>query len=232
METLRALGLAVLSLFASQLFADSISVTFTGTGGYVQGNAYTAPYYLAVGGSGDPAQGIGAGNITVICDDYTHDVTLGPPASQWIAQINDFNSAGLAASRFSSMANSTTLYEEAAWLTMQTGLYSGTQQTAGTIGEINYAIWKLFDPSLSFDATAQGWITNAQKNAPTDNMSYYSNVRILTPIAHPDGTPWTDSTSPQEYLTVVAAPEPGSFLLLATGMGGLVLRLRRKSRLA
>ncbi len=139
--------------------------------------------------------------ITVVCDDYTHDVTLGPPASQWIAQINDFNPAGLAASRFSGMANSATLYEDAAWLTKQTGLHGGTQQSAATIGEINYAIWKLFDPSLSIDTTAQDWLTKSQNNAPT-NMSYYSNVRILTPIAHPDGTAWTDSTSPQEYLTL------------------------------
>jgi hypothetical protein len=230
MGSLRALGLAVLSLFASQLFADSINVTFTGTGGNVQSGVYTAPYYLTVGGSGDPAQGLNSGVLTVICDDYTHEVTLGPPPTQWIAQVNDFNSAGLAASRFSGMAGSTRLYEEAAWLTMQTGLYGGTPQLAGTIGEINYAIWKLFDPSLSIDATAQGWLNNAQI-APTD-MSYYSNVRILTPIAHPDGTPWTDATSPQEYLTIVAAPEPGSLALLATGMAGMVLRLRRKSRLA
>src|SRR5438309_4372047 len=95
MGSLRALAFAVLSLFASQVFADSINVTITGTGGNVQGGVYTAPYYLAVAGSGDPAQGIGAGTITVICDDYTHDVTLGPPATQWIAQVNDLNSSGL-----------------------------------------------------------------------------------------------------------------------------------------
>jgi hypothetical protein len=229
MGSLRALTFTALLVFASQLFADSISVTITGVGGNIEGGVYTAPYYLAVAGTGDAAQGITAGTITVICDDYTHDVTLGPPATQWIAQVNDLNATGLASARFSGMANSTRLYEEAGWLTMQTGLWGGTLQTPGAIGEINFAIWKLFDPSLSIDTTAQGWINLAQTSAPND-ISYYSSVRILTPIAHADGTPWTGSTSPQEYLTVVSAPEPGSLLLLATGMAGMAFRLKRKSR--
>jgi hypothetical protein len=231
MGSLRALTLAAVLVFASQLFADNIGVTIIGTGGNVQGGVYTAPYYLAVGGTGDPAQGITAGTITVICDDYTHDVTLGPPATQWIAQVNDLNASGLTSARFSGMANSTRLYEEAGWLTLKTGLWSGNPLAADAIGEINFAIWKLFDPSLSIDTVAQGWINLAQTSAPND-ISYYSNVRILTPIAHADGTPWTGSSSPQEYLTVVSAPEPGSFALLATGMAGIAFRFRRKSRQA
>ena len=211
-------------LTSSTLWADSISVTITGTGGTVQNGVYVAPYYLNVSGGGDPAQGVQSGSLTVICDDYTHDVTLG---ESWTAQINDLTTSGLTQSRFDSMPNAQRLYEEAGWLAMQTGLWGGTQQSASMVGEYNWAIWSLFDPSLSIDTTAQGLVAQAQKYAPTD-LSYYGNVRILTPVAHSDGTAWTDATSPQEYITVVSAPEPSSIALLASGLAAFAFRFRRK----
>ena len=215
----------VAGLFISSTsWADSVSVTITGTGGTIQHNVYVAPYYLNVSGGGDPAQAIQSGTLTVICDDYTHDVTLG---EGWIAQINDLTTSGLTQMRFDSMADAQRLYEEAGWLAMQTGLWGGTQQTPSMVGEYNWAIWSLFDPSLSIDSTAQGLVAEAQKYAPND-LSYYANVRILTPVAHTNGTPWTDSTSPQEYITIVSAPEPSSMALLGTGLAAFIFRIRRK----
>jgi hypothetical protein len=215
----------VAGLFISSTsWADSVSVTITGTGGTIQNNVYVAPYYLNVSGGGDPAQGIQSGTLTVICDDYTHDVTLG---EGWIAQINDFTTSGLTQMRFDSLPNAERLYEEAGWLAMQTGLWGGTQQSASMIGEYNWAIWSLFDPSLAIDSTAQGLVAQAQKYAPND-LSYYSNVRILTPVAHTNGTPWTDSTSPQEYITIVSAPEPSSLALLGSGLAAFIFRTKKK----
>jgi len=208
---------------SSTLWADSISVTITGTGGTVQNNVYVAPYYLNVSG-GDAVQGIQSGTLTVICDDYTHDVTLG---EGWIAQINDLTTSGLTQTRFDSVANAERMYEEAGWLAMQTGLWGGTQQSASMVGEYNWAIWSLFDPSLTIDSTAQGLVSQAQKYAPND-LSYYANVRILTPVAHTNGTQWTDSTSPQEYITIVSAPEPSSMALLGTGLAAFIFRVRKK----
>src|SRR5579885_2337709 len=80
---------------------------------------------------------------------------------------------------------------------------------------------------VSIDSTAQGLVTLAQNSAPTD-ASYYANVRILTPVAHTNGTPWTDGTSPQEYITVVSAPEPSSIALLGSGLVAFAFRLRKK----
>lgn len=218
-------GLFVAGLFISSIaWADSISVTITGTGGTVQNGVYVAPYYLNVSGGGDPSQGIPGGSLTVICDDYTHDVTLG---EGWIAQINDLTTSGLTQMRFDSMPNAQRLYEEAGWLALNTGLWGGTQQSASMVGEYNWAIWSLFDPSLSIDSTAQGLVAQAQQSAPTD-LSYYANVRILTPVAHTDGTPWTDGTSPQEYITVVSAPEPSSMALLGSGLAAFAFRFRKK----
>ena len=211
-------------LISSTLRADSISVTITGTGGTVQNNVYVAPYYLNVAGAGDSAQGIQSGTLTVICDDYTHDVTLG---EGWITQVNDLTTSGLTQMRFDSMPNAQRLYEEAGWLAMQTGLWGGTQQSTSMIGEYNWAIWSLFDPSLTIDSTAQGLVTQAQSMAPND-LSYYANVRILTPVAQTNGTPWTDSTSPQEYITIVAAPEPSSIALLGSGLAAFFFRFRKK----
>lgn len=217
-------GLLVVGLFVSStVWADSVSVTITGTGGTVQNGVYVAPYYLNVSGTGDPSQGIQPGSLTVICDDYTHEVTLG---EGWIAQINDLTSSGLTQTRFDSMPNAQRLYEEAGWLALQTGLWGGTQQSASMIGEYNWAIWSIFDPSLSIDATAQSLVAQAQSSAPTD-LSYYANVRILTPVANTNGVPWTDSTSPQEYLTVVA-PEPSSMALLGSGLAAFLFRFRKK----
>jgi hypothetical protein len=218
--------LFVAGLFiSSTLWADSVSVTLAGAGGTVQNGVYVAPYYLNVSGTGDPSQGIQPGSLTVICDDFTHDVTLG---EGWTAQVNDLTTLGLNETRFGSMPNAQRLYEEAGWLAMQTGLWGGTQQSAAMVGEYNWAIWSLFDPSLSIDSTAQSLVAQAQTYAPTD-LSYYGNVRILTPAYYPDGkTPWTDGSSPQEYITIVRAPEPSSLALMGSGLIGFVLRLRRK----
>jgi len=228
MRTLTARFLAVIGLFTSlTLHADSINVTITGVSGTISGNVYVAPYYLSVNGSGDPAQGLTPGTISVICDDFTHDVT---PGESWVAQVNDLNSTGLLQSRFYSSSNSaatTRLYEEAGWLAINSGIWGGT--AVGSTTDLNWAIWKLFDPSLSVSQGAQNLINLAQQQAPND-FSYYSSVRILTPTNHPDGTPWTDSTSPQEYLTVVRAPEPASFLLLGSGLSLLCFRRRKKSQ--
>src|SRR6185437_8994408 len=105
--------------------------------------------------------------------------------------------------------------------------FGGTQQSASMIGEYNWAIWSLFDPSLAIDSTAQGLVSQAQKYAPND-LSYYANVRILTPVAHTNGTPWTDSTSPQEYITIVSAPEPSSLALLGSGLAAFIFRIKKK----
>lgn len=192
----------------------------------MQNGVYVAPYYLNVSGNGDASQNIQPGSLTVICNDYTHDVTLG---ESWTAQINDLTSSGLAQMRFDSMPNAQRLYEEAGWLAMQTGLWGGTQQSSSMIGEYNWAIWSLFDPSLTIDSTAQGLVAQAQKYAPND-LSYYAYVRILSPVAHTNGTPWTDSTSPQEYITIVAAPEPSSIALLGAGFAAIVFRFRKKQK--
>jgi hypothetical protein len=110
-------------------------------------------------------------------------------------------------------------YEEAAWLLGQ------ISTNKGQIGEIQFAIWRIFTPGTTIGLSSRNvpienyWMDQASNINVT--KFDFSSVRIYTP---------TDSTN-QEFMSgaAVHAPIPPSLLLLAPGLIGLV-GVRRRMR--
>jgi hypothetical protein len=200
---------------AADTFVD---VQLTGVSGVVQGGETVAPYQLHIGNQT---------NITAICDDYSHSVSVG---EHWKATIHTF--ANLNGTRFG--AGDFAQYAEAAWL------FTKFLAQPSQAGNINFAIWALFSPSAEKNGSgwttqgplsALGWLTAAQQwfkhncstSADTCNGINLSEFEIITPKN------LTGRNSPQEYITMV--PESGSLALL--GLGTIVLvAMRRKKLLA
>ena len=204
-------GLFSLLFVAVPAFADPAPVTvqLTGVQGGYQGGVYVTPYYLSING-GTP--------IDVVCDDYTHEVSVG---ESWSATISTF--ANLADTRWG--ASDSQQYDEAAWL------YEQYLDGSASAGDVNFAIWSLFDPQLN--ASTPGWdqgVTNllagaGQWFADGAGGVNFSDFIIITPTDPGPG-------SAQEYLAVEPTPEPGTLALMGSGLLLLGIFARKRFRSA
>ncbi|HWG38706.1 MAG TPA: PEP-CTERM sorting domain-containing protein [Terriglobales bacterium] len=223
--------------FVALAAASSVPVTFTSGTSNLGGSpnppqgVFYYPYQLIVNGA----------TVTVACDDFDDTVHLG---EQWNATVSTF-AGGLTNTLFWNAGDpngSLKKYQETAYL------YSNfTPAPPGPLDNnvnaaINWAIWDLMgksagssDPNLpgTFGAancfantsacqqTSGYWLNLAQ----TTNLSNFdfSNFVIFTPV---NGWPSNDGR-PQEYIGEV--PEPGTVLLMASGLLGLAgLAWRRR----
>jgi PEP-CTERM motif len=225
---MKKLVLAVVLCFATTAFADTASMTLTGTGS--NGSAYgvfIGPYVANINGVSTP----------VICDDFADESYI--PES-WTANVTS------AANLNSGLkwGNNPTLYDQAAWLALQ--LSSAT--TVGQKDAIQYAIWAVSDPtdvsswlseqiggsSFYNDSSDPNgvtyWVNLAGSQPYTDGE--FPNVLIYTPNTDDPitcGSGPCSKTPPQEFL-VVQTPEPSSLALLVTGMLALMLLVIRRGR--
>ena len=156
----------------------------------------------------------GGSVIAVMCDDWVHG---GVPGDTWPAYITNLGTGDLSLLRFNQMSGALTLYHEVGWLLLQTQV---TQQDQWT--DINFAVWNIFDSSVPLNPNAQNWLNMAQQEAVNGfpGTDFY-RVLIYTPVNQYA----TNPTDPQELLTVI--PEPGTLLLLGTGIVGLLTRKMR-----
>jgi hypothetical protein len=219
--------LAVVALFlavAPAAFADSTMV-LTGVGsGNVLDGAYIGPYIATVGG---------VANTPVICDDYSDESYI--PES-WTAYTSGFPSLSKVDFKSGSMTQN---YEEAAYLALE---LLAAPPNSLQAGEIQYALWGVFDSNAISDLTAYNATDGAAAAAYlTDAETHYSKLTAAQLAEFTFYTPNTNdpitcggaacaSTPPQEFI-VVDAPEPGTILLLCTGLTGLFL-LKRRQKLA
>lgn len=215
---IRLLTLTVIATagFCLTAQANSVPITFTGTGGQAAGGAYIYPYYLNVNGS----------KVTAVCDDYFDDVRVN---EKWYASVNSFSD--LSQTLFASQPNSLQKYEQAAWLLLQFSAHPS--DAAG----IQYAIWDTFDSGAPGYGSGQNSSTYWLQQAQSQNFSNidFSSFVIYTPTA------WWDpntgrydnldlNTRPQEY---IATPEPAAVVLFGSAalllLLGMAWRRRREA---
>lgn len=198
---MRRLTLVLALLTTATVYAAPVNMTFVNfqSGGWQAGY----PYYATINGA----------PVDVMCDDWEHG---GAPGDFWQANVTNLGTGDLSLLRFNQMNNALTLYDEAGWLLLQTEVVPQTQWT-----DINYAVWNIFDSTAPLPGNAQYWLTSAQQEAQNGfpGVNFY-RVGILTPVNQYD----PNLNHPQEFLQII--PEPGTLLLVGSGLVGLIARKR------
>jgi PEP-CTERM motif len=155
------------------------------------------------------------GPLAVMCDDYAHGGAVG---ESWTANIMNLGTEGIGLARFNLMPDALTLYKEAGWILLQTPITPPNEYA-----DMNFAVWHIFDSAAPLDSGALAWLEAAQLEAQHGFQGVpFDRVFIITPVDQYDPNP----AGIQEFLTIDSklqstTPEPGTLLLLGTGLLGL-----------
>jgi hypothetical protein len=216
-----------------KLWADNtVGMELINGGSNVMGGVYTGPYNLTVTVNGQPT------SVQLVCDDAEDEVSEG---ETWQAYTSTFpNLSNVQFAKGTGGQN----YEEAAWLAQQLFANEGTPNSATTTGEIQWAIWDVFDPGTcntgisncdpwgdlsNYQAGINSWLSLAQSNFSTGN---YSNLVIYTAV--PGSQNPLGDGRPQEFLGVGTpqAPEPMTLWSLLIVLAAIALACKWVDRTA
>jgi hypothetical protein len=214
---LKLASLALLSMAACH--ADSIiTLDVTGLPSTYQDGTYNGFATATING---------IPNQLIVCDDASH-VTYVPTGNM----VYDFSTVGgstpLESVRFTG-GNETQNYDEAAVLVWELYEYvtgSGSQASANTITDYQYAIWNIFDSGISTTTNQAALQAAALNLVKTDGAMLVTSVYPFVDVY----TPTSAYSSNQEFMQF-ATPEPGTLLLLAGGLlVAMAVRMRRGLR--
>ena len=210
MKFARLLGfLAVAFVAVPFAHADGgpVTMVFTGVNGVNDGSYYVSPYTGTMNGQG----------VVLFCDDIANEITFN---QTWQANVTNLGTAvstlnGFSDTRYGGLANSATLYQEAAWLTTQ---FASNQ---GDYINLQYALWNLMNPGgAPTNAGEQNWLALAGANFSSIDSSAFSIITNVGPVT-PTG---------QEQEFIVNTPEPGVLAMLLCGMLLIAVVLQRGVR--
>jgi hypothetical protein len=116
--------------------AGTLGLELNNAGNNAMGGVYVGSYNFTLTAGSQQTQ------VQLVCDDFKDDVY---PGESWNANTSTFPS--LSNVLFTG-ANETRNYEEVGWLMQQ--MYSPANSgNAETVGDIQWAIWDIFDPNVS-----------------------------------------------------------------------------------
>lgn len=201
-------------LCAPSALADTASMYLTGVGpnGAMAG-VYVGPYMATINGVSTP----------IVCDDFVDESYV---YESWTANVSTL--ADLSNTKWGSLSDSTTLYEEAAWLTEQLVTAPSSQA-----GDIQFAIWTIFDPSAmnGLSASDQKTVECLIEQAQSQDFTTEEFAGILIYTADTNDPILCNgqacaNTPPQEFL--VYTPEPGELALLLIGLSAIAITTGHK----
>lgn len=188
---------------ATWAYADTVTLSFTGVGGENSGGVYTYPYEFAV----TPTGGGASVDSSLMCISFDREIFLSSPPETWTAEVTTAGALG-------------TQYEEAAYL------YSRAAASPED-GAANWAAWALFESDSASGQTAflASYIGGTElseaesllSGLPNVHLNDYTDYLVYLAVSGTQN-PSTDPL-PQDFIGAV--PEPGSLLLLGTGLLGL-----------